>query len=123
MSDLESASQSVIAVLPHPKERRQIQEVPPIAKLEPNFHVVIWNDNEHSPEYVIEMLLRLFNHSAAKAYDITWQIDRLGKGIACTCHRELAELKREQIETYGADFALANAQRISMRATLESAPD
>ncbi len=123
MRDLDLASQSVIAVLPPPTERRRPQKAPPAAKREPNFHVVIWNDNEHSPEYVIEMLMRLFNHSAAKSYDITWQIDRLGKGVACTCHRELAELKREQIATYGADFSIPDAQRVSMRATLEPAPE
>ena len=123
MRDLDLASQSVIAVLPPPAERRQPQKAPPATKHEPNFHVVIWNDNEHSPEYVMEMLTRLFNHSAAKSYDITWQIDRLGKAIACTCHRELAELKREQIESYGADFSIAHAQRTSMRATLEPAPE
>ncbi len=123
MSDLDLASQSVIAVLPPPTERPQPQKSPPATKREPNYHVVSWNDNEHSPEYVIEMLTRLFNHSAAKAYDITWQIDRLGKGVAWTCHRELAELKREQIENYGADFSIPDAKRISMHATIEPAPE
>jgi ATP-dependent Clp protease adaptor protein ClpS len=123
MNDLEAASESEIAVLPARRERRQIQKAPPVTKREPNYHVVIWNDNEHTPEYVMEMLMRLFGHSSAKAYDITWQIDRLGKGIACTCHRELAELRREQIATYGADFSVADAQRVSMRATLEPAPE
>jgi ATP-dependent Clp protease adaptor protein ClpS len=123
MSDLEFASRAVLAVLPAPNAGTSIKRAPPVPKREPNFHVVIWNDNEHSPQYVIEMLVRLFNHSAAKAYDITWQIDRLGKGIACTCHRERAELKRDQIESYGADFSLADARRVSMRATLEPAPE
>jgi ATP-dependent Clp protease adaptor protein ClpS len=123
MSNFELTSESVLTVLPHPKEARQAKKSPPVAKREPNYHVIIWNDNEHTVSYVIEMLMRLFGHSAAKAYDITWQIDRLGKGIAWTCHRELAELKREQIENYGADFSLSDAQRISMRATLEPAPE
>jgi ATP-dependent Clp protease adaptor protein ClpS len=119
MSDLERNSQSAVALVDAPAERRQVKKAPPVTKREPNYHVVIWNDNEHTPEYVIEMLIRVFSHSAAKAYDITWQIDRLGKGIAGTCHRELAELRREQITTYGADYSIADAQRVSMRATLE----
>jgi ATP-dependent Clp protease adaptor protein ClpS len=118
--DLENPS--MIEVLLLPKEPRQTPKTP-AAKREPNFRVVIWNDNEHSPRYVVEMLMRLFDHSAAKAYDITWQIDRLGRGVACTCHRELAELKREQIEGYGADVSLSDARRISMHATLEPAPE
>ena len=119
MNDSELDSQAVIAVETAPAERRQVQKAPPVTKRDPNYHVVIWNDDEHTPEYVIEMLMRVFSHSAAKAYDVTWQIDRLGKGVACTCHRELAELRREQIETYGADYSIADAQRVSMGATLE----
>jgi ATP-dependent Clp protease adaptor protein ClpS len=123
MSDVESAAQSVIAVLPAPREHTFAKRAPPVAKREPNYHVIIWNDNEHSPQYVIEMLTRLFHHSAAQAYDITWRIDRLGKAVAATCHRELAELKRELIENYGADSSLPDAQPVSMRATLEPAPE
>jgi ATP-dependent Clp protease adaptor protein ClpS len=122
MNDLESSAQAVIAVVAPPEERRQTKRPPPATRREPNFHVIIWNDNEHSPPYVIEMLIRLFHHSAAQAYDITWRIDHLGKGVACTCHRELAELKREQIQSYGGDFSLADAPPVSMRATLEPAP-
>ena len=123
MSDLESIDQPVMAVVAPPQERRHIKLAPPATKREPNYHVVIWNDNEHTPQYVIEMLMRLFHHNAAQAYDVTWRIDRLGKGVASTCHRELAELKREQIESYGGDFSLSDAQPISMRATLEPAPE
>jgi len=120
MNDVEMASAAAAtAVVDAPRKRAQVKKAPPVTKREPNFNVVIWNDNEHTPEYVIEMLMRIFGHSGAKAYDITWQIDRMGKGIACTCHRELAELRREQIRSYGADYSIADAQRVSMRATLE----
>ena len=112
--------QAVLAVLP--KERTRTQKSPPRTEHAPNFHVIIWNDEEHSFEYVIEMLIKLFNHSAAQAYDITYRVHHEGKAIATTCHRELAELRREQITTYGPDFTVAEAQPVSMRATLEEAP-
>jgi len=123
MNDLELATDAVIAVLPARRERRQVEKSPPATKREPNYNVVIWNDEEHTHEYVIDMLMRIFNHSAAKAYDVTWQIDKLGKAIACTCHRELAELKCEQIASYGPDFSINDAQLVSMRATLEPVPE
>jgi len=123
MNDVELESQSVLAVVPAPAERGEVRKASPEMKREPNYHVVIWNDNEHTAQYVIEMLMRIFSHSAAKAYDVTWQIDNMGKGVAATCHRELAELRREQIATYGADYSIADAQRVSMRATLEPAAE
>jgi ATP-dependent Clp protease adaptor protein ClpS len=101
-------------------DTHQVEKAPG-ARAEPNYHVILWNDNEHSPQYVIDMLIRLFSHSLAQAYDIAWRIDHLGKAVAGTCHRELAELRREQIQTYGADFSLPDARRISMRASLEPA--
>jgi ATP-dependent Clp protease adaptor protein ClpS len=123
MDALEHASLALLPVTPANHTRRQIKGAPPTAKHEPNYHVVIWNDNEHTFDYVIEMLVKICKHSFAKAYDVTWQIDHLGKGIACTCHRELAELKRDQITHYGGDSYLGDGKPTSMRATIEAAPE
>jgi ATP-dependent Clp protease adaptor protein ClpS len=121
--------ESVIAVVdveapPERKERREqstkSQNKP---KREPNYHVIIWNDEEHTYEYVIELLMKLFGHSAEAAFQITQQVDRAGKGIAWTCHQELAELKRDQIRAYGADPRMPLVSRWSIRATIEPAPD
>jgi ATP-dependent Clp protease adaptor protein ClpS len=91
-------------------------------KKQPNYHVIIWNDEEHTYEYVIELLMRLFAHPFETAFEITHQVDRVGKGIAYTCHMELAELKRDQILAYGADWRMANSKS-SIRATIEPAPE
>jgi ATP-dependent Clp protease adaptor protein ClpS len=123
MDTLESASQALLPVAPAAHSQTRPERSPPKAKREPNYHVVIWNDDEHTFEYVIEMLVKICRHSFAKAYDVTWQIDHLGKAIAYTCHRELAELKRDQIIHYGADSYLPDAKPTSMRATIEPAPD
>jgi ATP-dependent Clp protease adaptor protein ClpS len=122
MDTPDSVSNAVLAIVPADDLKTAIKPAPPATKREPNFHVVIWNDNEHSPQYVIDMLVNLFKHPFAKAYDITWKIDHLGKGIACTCHHELAELRRDQILNYGADPHIPDAKPISMLATLEPAP-
>src|SRR5579884_2767236 len=61
-------------------------------KKQPNYHVIIWNDEEHTYEYVIELLMTLFAHSFETAFQITHEVDHAGKGIAYTCHKELAEL-------------------------------
>ena len=68
------------------------------------------------------MLMKLFKHPFEKAMDITTEVDKKGKGIAWTCHRELAELKCEQILTYGPDRTMAISKG-SIRATIEPAPE
>ncbi|HEY4330633.1 MAG TPA: ATP-dependent Clp protease adaptor ClpS [Phycisphaerae bacterium] len=111
---------TVIAVLPA-KPDREIQRQDK-NKREPNYHVIIWNDEEHTYEYVIVLLMKIFGHSEAAAYNITWEVDKKGKGIAYTCHKELAELKCEQILGFGAD-PLMKESKGPIRATIEPAPE
>lgn len=124
-SSYEESNDAVIAVLPaKPEVERKGTEKPKTkTKTEPNYHVIIWNDEDHGYDFVIAMLMKLFGHSHTKAYDITWEVDHKGKGIACTCHRELAELKCEQVEAYGPDRSFDDFAPVSMRATIEPAPE
>ena len=59
--------------------------------------MIIWNDETHTFDYVIELLMDLFGHAYEQAYKITDTVHHAGRGIALTTHKELAELKREQI--------------------------
>ena len=127
MSDsLEQAGEAAIAVEDAPpkrevkRERREKTSTKP--KKEPNYHVIIWNDEEHTYEYVIEMLMKLFSHDFEAAFQITSEVDHAGKGIAFTCHQELAELKRDQVLAYGADWRMPKVSKTSIRATIEPAP-
>ena len=71
------------------------------------WNVVILDDDDHSYEYVIEMLVSLFGHSVERAFEIAEKIDAEGRGVCKTTHRELAELKREQIISFGPDARIA----------------
>ncbi len=70
---------------------------------QPPYHVIVLNDDEHTFEYVIEMLMKLFGHPLSTAHELANRIDREGRAIVYTTHREKAELKREQILSYGPD--------------------
>ncbi len=70
---------------------------------QPPYHVVILNDEEHSFDYVIELLTKLFAHPRATAEELTLRIHLTGRAIVLTTHREKAELKREQVLAYGPD--------------------
>jgi ATP-dependent Clp protease adaptor protein ClpS len=70
---------------------------------QPPYHVIILNDEEHTFEYVIELLVRLFGHPLNTAQELTWRIHNTGRAVVYTTHREKAELKRDQVLGSGAD--------------------
>lgn len=84
------------------------------------WNVVLLNDDDHTYEYVIRMLGDLFARPQAQAFKVARTVDTEGRAIIATCHRELAELKRDQIHAYGRDPLLATSAG-SMTAVLEPA--
>lgn len=85
---------------------------------QPRYHVVLWNDDDHSYEYVIRMMKELFGHTTEKGMQIALEVDTAGRAVCLTTTREHAELKRDQIHAYGRD-ALIDRCKGSMRATIE----
>lgn len=84
------------------------------------WNVVLLDDNDHTYEYVIEMLRELFGHSVQTAYKMAVEVDTTGRVIVYTGPLEHAELKCEQICAYGADARIAHCAG-SMSAILEEA--
>ena len=70
---------------------------------QPPYNVVILNDEEHSFEYVIELLGKIFRHGLTTAERLTWRIHLSGRAVVFTTHKEIAELKRDQVLAYGPD--------------------
>lgn len=87
---------------------------------EPLWHVILLNDEEHTYEYVIEMLTAIFTYDVEKAYKMAKEVDENGRVIVATCHKELAELRLEQILEYGPDPRIPGSKG-SMRAEIEPA--
>jgi ATP-dependent Clp protease adaptor protein ClpS len=84
----------------------------------PRFHVVLLDDDDHTYQYVIEMLRGIFGHSNERGFQLAQQVDDHGRAIVMTTHKELAELKRDQIQAYGSDFRISTCKG-SMSATIE----
>ena len=99
--------------LPQQATQQHVHELPP-------YHVVLLDDNEHTYDYVIDMLQSIFKHSEEQAFVIAQEVDKSGRAIVCTTHKERAELKRDQIAGYGCDIRLA-ASKTSMRAMIQPA--
>jgi ATP-dependent Clp protease adaptor protein ClpS len=81
----------------------QPKNTPPKAKKQPRYHVVLWDDSEHTWEYVIDMMKELFYMSPTQGRKVADQVDRTGRAICMTTTMEHAELKRDQIKAFGMD--------------------
>ena len=87
---------------------------------QPPYHVILINDDDHTYDYVIEMLHAIFGHSIEKAFQMAKEVDESGRVICATVHKELAELRLEQIHEYGPDPRLPKFKG-SMSASIEPA--
>ncbi len=67
------------------------------------FHVVLLDDDEHTYEYVIEMLQKLFFLPTETAFQHAVEVDTTGRTVVITCTLPEAEFGRDQIQSYGAD--------------------
>ncbi len=86
----------------------------------PKYNVVLLDDDDHTYEYVVEMLTKLFGHSAITAFKMACIVDFTGRVIVETTSKERAEFKRDQIHAYGADWRIPRCQG-SMSAIIEPA--
>lgn len=109
MTTVKSATSG--AVRPAPDRTRE-------RKPQPRYHVILMDDDDHTYEYVIEMLRRLFGHTPEQAFQFASEVDTTGRVILDTTTLERAELKRDQIISFGRDWRLARCQG-SMTATIE----
>jgi len=115
-SEDQSGGQGVTAVKParpKPASKRKPSQLPP-------YHVILFNDDDHTYEYVVEMLKVLFAFPDEKGFQLAKTVDRDGKVILLTTHKEMAELKRDQIHAYGTDARVATCKG-SMSAAIEPA--
>ena len=86
----------------------------------PLFHVVLLDDDEHTYDYVVEMLCKIFFLPAQVAFQHAVEVDTTGRTIVMTCEREQAEFGRDQIHAYGADPRMSISKG-SMSASVEPA--
>jgi len=84
------------------------------------YHVIILNDDEHTFDYVIEMLQAVFNLPHATAMSRTVEADATGSAIVVTTNLEEAERKRDSVHAYGPDWRLPHS-RGSVAALVEPA--
>ncbi len=95
-----AVAEPIVSTKSAPKSKTRDQNQ---TRRQPPYNVIILNDEEHSFEYVIELLCKIFRHPVNTAQDMTWKIHSTGRAIVFTTHKELAELKRDMVLAYGPD--------------------
>ena len=89
-------------------------------RLEPLYHVILLNDEDHTYDYVVEMLEKIFGFSESTAFSHAVEVDTKGTTVLLTCELSKAEKKRDMIHAYGPDWRLERSLG-SMAAVIDPA--
>ncbi len=109
------ANQQSMVAHPHVEPEDQTEKKP---KKQPRYNVILWDDSDHSYDYVVLMMKQLFHHPIETGFQIAKEVDKSGRAICLTTTMEHAELKRDQIHSFGKDELIARCKG-SMSATIE----
>jgi len=112
-ADAEAPAETTTQVATQPKSKPDTKR-----KRQPKYNVLLWDDDQHSYEYVIDMMKRVFGHSTGKGLRIAFEVDKHGVAICLTTTLEHAELKCQQILSFGRDALIATSVG-SMKSTIE----
>jgi ATP-dependent Clp protease adaptor protein ClpS len=110
--DIDAAAEPLVkpqAPLPAP-ETAPLQEPP--------YHVILHDDDDHTFRYVIVMMEDLFGYDHARGFLIACEVNEKKRAIVVTCHKELAELRVEQIHEYAPED---EPEKPPMKASMEPA--
>jgi len=100
------------------RQRKRDTEKDGRHKPQPRYNVILWDDPDHSYEYVVAMVKELFRFPIERGFQIAKEVDSSGRAILLTTTREHAELKRDQIHAFGKDQYIERCKG-SMSATIE----
>ena len=84
--------------VPKPKTDRQVR-----TKRQPPYNVILLNDDDHTVDYVVIMMQKVFGKKPEDGIKIAEKVHREGRCIVLTTTMEHAELKQEQIHAFGPD--------------------
>jgi len=69
----------------------------------PPWNVILLNDDDHSFDYVIMMLISVFGFPPTRGMKHAEEVDAAGRSTLITTSQEHAELKQEQCHSFGPD--------------------
>jgi ATP-dependent Clp protease adaptor protein ClpS len=90
-------------------------------RMVPLYQVVLLDDDDHTYDYVVEMLQNIFIFTFDQAFRHAEEVDRRGRTVLIQCELGEAEFARDQVNSYGPDWRLPRSQA-SMAAVRYLAP-
>ena len=102
-------------VLPEIEESTRTRRVPP-------YHVILLNDEHHSMQFVVEVLIKALGCTTERAFEYMMEAHNSGRAVVWTAPREVAELKAEQMLTFHEIREHDNAQLGPLGVEVEPAP-
>lgn len=106
-----------VDTLERPTIRPKVKD--PTPKLYPQFNVIVHNDDDHTFQYVVVAMQKVFKYSLEKSAELTIAIHEKGLAIVWTGSKEVAELKEEQIRSLGPDLFAPKKVDYPLRVTIE----
>jgi len=98
-----------------PVEETKTRRVPP-------YNVILENDDHHSMEFVIEVLVKVLGYAVERCYELMMQAHTSGRAVIWTGPREVAELKADQIQSFHETRERDGAKLGPLGCTVEPAP-
>jgi ATP-dependent Clp protease adaptor protein ClpS len=83
----------IVTTKPKEREQHKTRRIPP-------YHVILENDDDHSFDFVVDVLQKALGFSVQRAFLCTQEADSTGRAVVWTGTKEVAELKVEQIRTF-----------------------
>lgn len=87
-------------------------------ELDKPYHLILLDDDQHTYQYVIQMLNAVFGYPRDKGFAIACMVDKQGQAIVMTASRDKVSLKQQLIHAFGAD-PLMEGSAGSMSAIIE----
>lgn len=61
------------------------------------YNVILLNDDATPMQFVVQILIEIFNHNSQEAFDIMMQIHEKNAGVAGTYYKEIALQKQNDV--------------------------
>jgi ATP-dependent Clp protease adaptor protein ClpS len=106
-----------VLVKAKPKQREQTR-----TRRLPPYHVILENDDYHTFEFVVDVLLKVLGCPLEWAAQLALQAHTTGRSIIWTGTKEVAELKVEQVRSFHEVRASDGAKLGPLGCTIEPAP-
>lgn len=90
-------------------------------RFEPRWYVILHDDQLHTYQYVIDLVVKIFEKDAQAAFLHAVEVDTSGHTILARLPKTKAIQKRNQIHAFGGDPIMKTT--VSMRATIEPVDD